>query len=271
MASKILKYKKDERVAVLTLNRPDNLNALSLDLCNDIKKTVAKADANDDIRVIVITGTGGRAFSAGYDIAEGDEGMKETAEEWWYRLYHDFEFTQGVWNCSKPVIAMIDGYCVAGGLEFAQMCDVRICSDDSKFAVIETHFSAGVATMIMPFIIGTRARDLIYTGDVIDAQEAYRIGLVSKVYPKADLTKETMKFAKRMSMVALECLKWNKRSINNAYESMGFHPAMNYGVAACTLMDSFDTPEYKKFDEVRVKKGFKEALKWREAQFSKYI
>ena len=270
MSYSTLLYERDDRVALVTLNRPDRMNALSLELCADIVYAVNEADKDDGIRVIVITGAGGKAFSAGYDIREDDEGMKQSLEEWWVRLNHDLQFTTSVWNCSKPVIAMIDGYCLAGGLEFAQMCDVRYCSDDSRFAVIETRFSAGVATMIMPFIIGPRCRELIYTGDMIDAQEALRLGLVNRVFAKASVREETMKIAKRMSMVALACLQWNKRAVHNAYEAMGLRSALNYGVAASTMLDSTKTPEFLEFDRIRRTQGFREALKWRSAQFAPY-
>ncbi len=82
--------------------------------------------------------------------------------------------------------------------------------------------------------------------------------------------KRLMKIAKRMSQVALACLQWNKHSINNAYDSMGFRPAMNYGVAASTMLDSSETPEFRKFGGIRRAKGFKEALEWRAAQFAHY-
>jgi enoyl-CoA hydratase/carnithine racemase len=270
MAYETITYEQDDRIAIITLNRPKRMNALSLQLCAEVTEAVGVADKDDSVRVLVITGAGGKAFSAGYDIREGDEGMKQSIEEWWERLYHDLQFTYTVWNCSKPVIAMIDGFCLAGGLEFAQMCDTRYCSEDSKFAVIETRFSAGVATMVMPFILGPRCRELIYTGDMIDAQEALRLGLVSRIFPKDALRDEVMKIAKRMSQVALACLQWNKRSINNAYDSMGFRPAMNYGVAASTMLDSIETPEFREFDGIRRAKSFKEALKWRDEQFARY-
>ena len=111
--------------------------------------------------------------------------------------------------------------CLAGALEFAMCCDIRICSDISTFAALEARFSNGIATMIMPWLIGQRARSLIYTGDTIDAQEAFRIGLVDKVYPKAGLQAEVTKFAKRMSRVSLACLQWDKRAINQTFETMG--------------------------------------------------
>ncbi len=265
-----IRYETDERVALISFHRPKQLNAFSLELCAEVMDAVARADRDPSIRVLVVTGSGGRAFSAGYDIKDDDEAMKSSVEEWWENLNQDFDFTFAPWKCSKPVIAMIDGYCLAGGLEFAQMCDVRYCSEASRFGVVETRFSAGIVTMAMPWIIGARCRELIYSGDTFGADEAFRLGLVDRVFAREALHEETMKRAKRMSQVALSCLQYNKRAINNTYESMGFNSAMRYGVAIATLSDSTVTPEFAEFDRVRRERGLKAALEWRDAQFRKY-
>jgi len=270
VAYSTITYEIDDRVAVITFNRPERLNAFSLDLRTEVVDAVTRADHDPDIRVLVIAGAGDRAFSAGYDIKQSAEAPRKTVAEWRDRLAGDYDFTFSVWSCSKPVIAMINGYCLAGALEFAQMCDIRYCSADSVFGVVETRFSNGVVTMIMPWVVGARARELIYTGDKIDAAEAHRIGLVNRVFPKENLRQETMKVAKRMSQVALSCLQWNKRSINNVYDAQGFQAAMRYGLEACTIMDASGSPEYDKFDELRRSKGLNEALQWRDDQFRRY-
>ena len=101
--------------------------------------------------------------------------------------------------------------------------------------MVEPRFSNGIATMIMPWILGHRARELIYTGDRFGAAEAQRLGLVDRVFPKAELEAETIKIAKRMSRVALDCLKWNKRAINQTFETMGLRAAIQYGSEACAI------------------------------------
>jgi len=267
---KTIAYETEDRVAIITFNRPERLNAFSLELRDEVAHAVASADRDPEIRVIVITGAGERAFSAGYDIKQSAEAPRKAVAQWRDRLAGDYDFTFSVWNCSKPVIAMINGYCLAGALEFAQMCDIRYCSDDATFGVVETRFSSGVVTMIMPWIVGARARELVYTGDKIDAAEALRLGLVNKVFPKKSLRQETIKIANRMSRVALACLQWNKRSINNTYDAQGFQAAMRYGLEACTILDATETPEYQAFDDLRRKKGLNEAMKWRDDQFRQF-
>jgi enoyl-CoA hydratase/carnithine racemase len=270
MAYQQLLYDVDDRVARITLNRPERLNALSKLLVDEIIAALAEADADPAVRVVVITGAGGKAFSAGYDIKESAEAPKRTLAEWRARMQKDIKFTYAAWDCSKPVICMIDGFCLAGALEFAQCCDIRYCSDDAQFGVVETRFSNGIATMMMPWLIGNRCRELIYTGDRFGAAEALRLGLVDRVFPKANLAAETLKIARRMSRVALDCLKWNKRAINQTFEMMGLRTAIQYASEACAIMDATGSPEAEEFDRIRRAKGLGEALKWRDSLFAPY-
>ena len=115
-----------------------------------------------------------------------------------------------------------------------------------------------------------RCRALLYTGDIFDAGEAYRLGLVDKVFPKADLAAETLKIARRMSRVSTDCLKWNKRAINQTFEIMGLRSAIQYGSEACAIMDATGSPEAEQFDSIRRSKGLGEAMKWRDAQFAQF-
>jgi enoyl-CoA hydratase/carnithine racemase len=263
-------YSVDDRVATVTLNRPSRHNALSENLVNEIIAAIAAADADPDVRVIVVTGAGGKAFSSGYDIKESADKPKRTLADWRARMQKDIKFTYSVWDCSKPVIAMIDGFCYAGALEFAMCCDIRYCSDSATFAAVEARFSNGIATMIMPWLIGQRCRALLYTGDTFDSAEAFRLGLVDKVFPKATLQAEVTKIAKRMSRVSADCLKWNKRSVNQAFETMGLRNAIMYGAEASAIMDSLGSPEADQFDAIRRSDGLGAALKWRTEQFAPY-
>jgi enoyl-CoA hydratase/carnithine racemase len=264
-----IKYEVDDRVAVLTFNRADRMNAMSVELCSEVQDAVKKADEDPEVRVVIIKGAGGKAFSAGYDLQDESDDERKGVE-WRDRLNHDLQYTYSVWRCSKPTIAMINGYCLGGALEFVQMCDLRLAADDSRFGVVETRFSMGVATMVMPWVVGARCREYIYTGDMFGADEALRIGLVNRVFPSAELEAETIKMAKRISRIALAALQWNKRAINNTFEAMGFQTALQYGVEACSLLDATETPEFKAFEEIRVAKGLSEAIKWRKALFQPF-
>jgi enoyl-CoA hydratase len=263
-------YARDGRIGRITLNRPERLNALGHVLVEEIIAALALADQDPEIRVIVIAGAGGRAFSAGYDMKESAERPRRKAGEWRTRMQQDIRFTYAPWDCSKPVIAMINGYCLAGALEFAQCCDLRYCSDDAEFGVVETRFASGIATMIMPWILGHRSRELIFTGDRFGAADAHRLGLVDRVFPKTALEAETMKIARRIGQVAMDCLKWNKRAINQTFETMGLRAAIQYGAEAGALMNATGSPEADQFDAIRRSEGLAAALTWRERLFADY-
>jgi enoyl-CoA hydratase/carnithine racemase len=262
-------YLVDDRVATITLNRPERHNALSEALVEEVMAAVAAADLDPDVRVLIVTGTGGKAFSAGYDMKEGAAKHKWTPAAARARTQWDLRFVSSVWECSKPVIAMIDGYCLAGALEFAMFCDSRYCSDASIFASLEARFASAV-TMIMPWLIGQRCRSLIYTGDKLDALEAYRLGLVDKVFPQAELQREVGKIAKRTSRVSLDFLRWNKRSINQTFEAMGFRSALQYGAEMAAMMLTQGSPEGDQFNEIRRSEGLVPAIRWRDEQFAPY-
>jgi enoyl-CoA hydratase len=261
-------YGVDDRVAVITLNRPEALNAMSVQLCLELQEAVKAADGDPDVRLIVLRGAGERAFSSGYDLT-GDD-MPDDLAALNERMDFDLEFTYSVWRCSKPTIAVIDGYCLGGALELAQMCDIRYASDRSQFGVTETRFSVGVSTMIMPWIVGPLSRELIYTGDMIDAARAERIGLVNRVFPPAELEAETMKIAHRISRISLRALQWNKRAINGTFETMGLQAAIRYGAEAATMLNASSTPEFEAFNAIRMKEGVTAAIRWRQKQFEPF-
>jgi enoyl-CoA hydratase/carnithine racemase len=268
-----LLYERDDRLAVITFNRPEVHNAITYDMIARFHDAVHRADADPEVRVVIVKGAGDRAFSVGYDIKRARDDPRATRgiPEWREAALRDLQFTFSPWECSKPVVAMVRGYCLAGALELAQMCDMRIASADAKFGVVETRFSAGVASMIMPWIIGgARARELIYTGDTIGAEEALRFGLVNHVHPAERLEAETLRLARRMSMVALACLQANKRAINQTYEAMGFRTAMMYGLETAVMLDAAGTPEFRQFDVLRREQGLKAALAWRDGMFKQY-
>ncbi|MEI2418257.1 enoyl-CoA hydratase/isomerase family protein [Orrella sp. JC864] len=262
-------YSVDERVAIIALNRGASRNALSERMVDEFIDAVARADADEAVRVLVVTG-GPEVFSSGYDIKESGEKPKRSARQWHQRMQKDNRFTYSVWDCSKPVIAEINGYCLAGALELAMCCDMRYCADDARFAVTEARFASGVATMIMPWIIGARARALVYSGDTFDADKALRIGLVDDVFAKDALRGEVLKLARRISQVSLEYLRTNKRIINRTFEMMGLRHAIEYGAEAAAMMNTIGSPEAEAFDRIKREQGLSAALKWRAAGFAQY-
>jgi len=177
-------YEKKDQIVLLTINRPKALNALNRDTLLDIKAAVEQFRDDGDSDVMVITGAGGKAFVAGADITFMVDMSAMEGRAFGQLGGEVFTLIE---QMSKPIIAAIDGFCLGGGCELAMACDFRICSDKSKFGQPEVGLGVTPGfggTQRLPRIVGTgQAKQLLYTGDVIDAAEALRIGLVNAVYP----------------------------------------------------------------------------------------
>lgn len=206
---------ENTKVAKITINRPEVRNALNKAARREIRSVVDDLKKDKTTRVLIITGAGDKAFMAGMDITELESMSPIDIEEFvstlGQALYQDIE------NLDIPVIAMINGYCLAGGCELAMSCDIRIASDRAKFGQPEINigFIPGAgATQRMPRLIGWgRAKELMYTGRIIDAQEALRIGLVDKVVPHDQLEEEVNKLAATIVTKSRIITKYMKQAI----------------------------------------------------------
>ncbi len=180
----VVLYEKKDKIAVVTVNRADALNALNKDVNLALLSCLEKAEADEEVRVVILTGAGNRAFVAGADIKEMLPLSSPEAREHGLRskLVAD-----KLWNMGKPVIAMIDGFCLGGGLEYAMACDMRVVSEKSKFGLPEITLGIipGTAgTQRLPRLIGlTKAKELALTGEIFDAKLALDYGLVNHVVP----------------------------------------------------------------------------------------
>ncbi|MFC1886975.1 enoyl-CoA hydratase/isomerase family protein [Thermodesulfobacteriota bacterium] len=194
----VVEYEKEGRIAIMTLNRPDQLNSLSVDLREELNAAMADFRDNNDLWVAIMTGAGDRAFSAGADI----KGFKPaTEEETKEKQTAPSVSADRIW---KPFIAAIHGYCLGGGLELAMRCDIRIAADNAQLGQPEVNIGfmpGGGGTQRLPrFVPRALAAEILLVGNRIDAQEAYRIGLVNRVVPKDQL----MKTAKEMAQTICE-------------------------------------------------------------------
>lgn len=266
-------YEKKSPIAYVTLNRPEKLNALSQDLQLEVRDALEDAGWNDnEIRVIVMKGAG-RGFSSGFDISAGGstdavqlrarmlKGKGFSATTWW----------DVFWNNPKPLIAQVHGFCIAGGCATATFCDLRICSEDALFGAPEIRTGGPYIPAVWPWIIGmTKARELLYTGNLIDAQEAYRLGLVNKVVPQDRLEEEVDKLALTIAKLPVATVEYNKRLINMAYEMMNVRSVVERSMeleAAC-LVSSGSLAEISEFERLRQEQGLKAALDWNAARFA---
>jgi len=218
MEFKYIIYDKDKEkgTAKITINRPDMRNALNRATRQEIKAVVEQIEADEDIRVAVITGAGDKAFISGADINEFRETtpvvMEEMASTIGQKLFTDIE------NLRVPVIAMINGFCLGGGLEMAMCCDIRIASANARFGQPEINvgiFPGAGGTQRLPRIVGWgKAKELIYTGRIIDAAEAEKLGLVDKVVPPEILEEEVGQLAETIASKSPLIMKLAKKAIN---------------------------------------------------------
>ena len=207
-----------EGVVLCTFNRPEVRNALDITMVEDVRKLLTDLTLRDDVRALVFAGAGGKAFISGADIAQLKErGKFDALRRINSALFREIEQFQ--W----PTIAAIDGYALGGGCELAMACDIRIASSSSKLGQPEV--SLGIipgagATYRLPRLVGQgMARELIYTGRIIDAETALEIGLVNRVVPSEDLLATASELAQEISRNSAMALRFAKLSLNNSLEA----------------------------------------------------
>jgi enoyl-CoA hydratase len=244
-------YHKEGDVGIITLNRPKRLNAINSDLLNGLIQQLHRSGDDNDVSSVVLTGAG-RAFCAGEDLKETSAG-KSLAQ--WTREVEALQETQRIiMKLGKPLIAAINGYAVGGGLEFALSCDIRIAGIDAKFGFPETGVGLTVTnagTKLIAQIVGLgKAKELILTGDIIDAEEAMRIGLVNKVVPAERLIKEAMQVCQKINQRSPLALKLSRIAIDQGLHS-SFEQILE--LEASHMLTCVQAEEQKQFVEKKLK------------------
>ena len=233
MDFKNILWEKRQSVGIITINREDVRNALKAEIREDLAAALGLAENDPEARVLIITGAGKKVFSAGGDI-------KQMAENtMWDILERKLDIFAQIHNFPKPVIAAINGLALGGGCELAMACDFRIGSENARLGPPEINlgiFPGGGATQRLPRLVGAgRAKELIFTGDVLDAREAERIGLLNKVFPAEELMDKTLEIARKISSKGPLALKLAKMAINMGMET-GLNIGLGYEKLARTLV-----------------------------------
>ncbi|HKS27850.1 MAG TPA: enoyl-CoA hydratase-related protein [Pyrinomonadaceae bacterium] len=214
-----LLVERRERVAIITINRPEKRNALNIKTREEGAQVLEELSTDADVRVVVFTGAGDKAFIAGADIAEFQGRTAITQRE----VMLGRSLFTAIDNFPKPVIAMVNGYCLGGGCELALSCDLRVASDKASFGQPEINLGiipGGGGTQRLTRLVGEgKAMELILTGDIIDAQTAYNLGLVNMVVPAADLEAKTMELANRIAEKSPVALRMAKEAVKLASRS----------------------------------------------------
>jgi enoyl-CoA hydratase len=214
-----LLVERRERVAIITINRPEKRNALNIKTREEGAAVLDELRDDTDIRVVVFTGAGDKAFIAGADIAEFAGRTAITQRE----VMLGRSLFTAIDNFPKPIIAMVNGYCLGGGCELALSCDLRIASDKASFGQPEINLGiipGGGGTQRLTRLVGEgKAMELILTGDIIDAKTAYNLGLVNMVVPATELEGKTMELANRIAEKSPVALRMAKEAVKLASRS----------------------------------------------------
>lgn len=273
MTYRHLIYETDGPVAAVTMNRPEKLNALNLTLQREIVAAMHEAEDDPAVRVILLRGNG-RAFSSGYDVAPSDP--DEAQHRRTDNIREDIQRLRGVatrwgeiWNLSKPVIAVVHGYCVAGGTDLAQHCDLIIAAEDAAFGFPAVRAMGSPPTHMWVYNVGPQwAKYLLLTGDSIDGKTAERMGLVWRAVPAAELDREARELAQKIAKTPWELLAANKGIVNRALELMG--RGLLQQLAAETDAVAHRAPVAQEFNRITDERGLKAALEWRDGPFKDY-
>jgi enoyl-CoA hydratase len=269
----------EPRIARLKLNRPGKLNAINSAMPGEIRQAVAWAEADDEVHVLIVEGAG-RAFCAGYDLemfAEGDGPNGQGAEHpcrqekspWDPMVDYAFmkrctEDFMSLWRCSKPTIAKVHGYAVAGGSDIALCCDLLVMADDAAIGYMPTRVWGCPTTAMWTYRLGaTRAKQLMFTGDTIQGVQAAEWGLANHSVPADQLEAATFQLAQRICGVPHSHLMMHKMVVNQVWLSMGLEQSQMFA----TVFDGITrhNPEgmwFRRHSEVN---GFKSAVEWRDS------
>ena len=272
MTYETVSYERDGRLARITLNRPERLNAIDHRLLPELAAAVQEANADDAVHVIVLSGAG-RAFCSGYDLkvwAEPPRPLPGSQDMPWDPM-QDYALMGGntklmmeMWRGLKPVLCKVHGYAVAGGSDIALSTDVVIMAEDAQIGYPPTRVWGTPQTGWWVYRVGPeRAKRLLLTGDLIGGEEAARIGLVSEAVPPGELDEAVEKLAARMAGVPKNQLIMQKAMINQALDNMG----LNTTQMIATLFDGMSrhTPEGVAFKARAEEVGFQQAVKERDS------
>jgi len=279
MAYQDIIYETDERLAFITLNRPEKLNALSNNLRGELMDAMREAEHDPAIGVIVLKAAG-RSFCSGYDLspsrnAGSDDyvdgrshlpatGTTHPGAAQWSR--HVVMTNWTIWELAKPVVAQIHGHCLAGGTELATTCDFRIVAKDAKIGYPPVRAMTTMDMMWTPWHLPpAKAREFAYMGDSISGEEMAHWGWANYAVEQAELDDFTEKFARRMGHIDNEMLMYSKRAVNRQYETMGIREALHSGTEIQAL--SAQRAAAAEWGRRVREGGLKAALEWRDGPF----
>lgn len=267
---KYVLYEKDDRVAIIRLNRPERRNALGGQMRQDLLDAFRESEQDEGIRAMIVTGTEG-IWSSGADMTrDAERGERNTVEDWMF--FKRQLFLDQLWmrNLSKPIIAAVQGYCLGAAFEWCLNMDIIIAAESARFGGPEVHHGSIQLTRL-PYYVGFQmAKKMYLTGDMITGKEAERIGLVTECVPDDKLMEVALKLAKRISKNSPQTIMFNKWMIDSVADAMGWMNALAHGSfydAVCHAVMHHPHTETAKLFKIGDEKGVKEFIRAREAPF----
>ena len=261
----VIRYERDGPLALLTLNRPEKLNAINAAMVAELGRALDAAEADDSVRVIVLAGAG-RAFSAGFDLETDDDGETVADVERVRRvLTEDFRIIMRFWDSPKPTIAAVHRYCFGSAMEMACACDITVAAEDCRFGAPEVQFGSGIVALLLPWFIGPkRAKELLLTGDDrVTAERALQMGLVNRLVPAERLTEEARAIAHRIAANGGLAVRLTKLAVNRSCEAAGMRQALLQALELDVQIETTDTAESREFNAILKREGAKAAIAWR--------
>jgi len=252
MPNSTVLYEKNQNVAIITLNRPERLNAITRELLSGLIEQLETARKDVDVTAVILTGAG-RAFCAGEDLKETAAG--KSIEQWVAETDGLQDVQRVILALGKPLIAAVPGYALGGGCEFAMSCDIRLAAEEAKFGFPETEVGLTITTAgtkLLSQIVGLgKAKELVFTGDFIDAREAMRIGLVNRVVAAESLLDEALAMARKIGEKSPLALKLSRIAIDQGLHS-SFEQALE--LEAGHLLTCVGAQNQNRFVETKLQK-----------------
>ncbi|HET6519682.1 MAG TPA: enoyl-CoA hydratase/isomerase family protein [Geminicoccaceae bacterium] len=266
MSDETVLYEPDaggEAFVTVTLNRPEKLNAINSRLALELDDAIRRACADEGVAAIVLTGAG-RAFSAGYDLEA--ENFEMDSEGWRENIATACRQMFAIWSAPKPIVAAVNGYALAGGLELMMCCDLAIAAEDAQLGEPEIRHASAPPTLMLPWLVPIRhARYLMYTGDMIDGVEAARMGLVNRAVPAERVMPEARRLATKLARMPKPGIKFTKAALNQAQMLAGLYASWMHNMETTAQLHA--TENGRAWMRLLFEKPLKEFLEIREAPF----
>jgi len=264
--TELVLYEQIDAVAVISLNRPERLNAMDQAMLKELNQAAERAEQDDRIRAVVLTGAG-NAFSSGFDLKAQAENTPQGVNEWRPVLRRNFDACMSFWHLAKPTVAAVHGPALAGACELSMACDITIADETAIFGEPELRFGAGIVVMLLPWMVGPkRAKEIILLGlDDISAREAKEMGLINRVVPKGEDLNTALSIAKKLSRIDSSLMAQTKQALNRSYAIMGMEEALEFALETDTQIEGEGMPTKAKFLQIARDQGLRAAITWRDS------